>query len=131
MGTDKLFILAAEGKACHMKNRPTVTNRVTGAVDYSKYMEELAREVGCVPMLSKLLLQPMLLVAVMLKPFMSSQYRLNGPGANPDAYKTALGRLSSKMLPENGLLDGTLFLTLKPFFYFFSILGFMNLQPVI
>jgi thioredoxin reductase len=129
--TDKLFLLAAEGKACHMKNRPTVTNRVTGAVDYSKYMEELAKMVGCKPMLPKLLLQPRVLMAVMFKPMMSSQYRLHGPGAKPDAYTTALGRLSSSLLPENALIDGMMFLILKPMFSFISMLGLMDLQPVL
>lgn len=130
---EKLFEYAAEGKVCHTKLRPTCTNRVTGAVDYSMYMEDIAIETGCAPQVWKFLLflQPWTFMSVMMKPMTSAQYRLHGTGAKPEVYPVAMERLSSTLLPENAFRDMMLWIAIKPFFILFNFLGFEGFKPIV
>ena len=56
-----------------------VSDRITGLVDYSSYMDQLAGFVGCKPRWKDLWKDPVLLFRVHFNPFLACQYRLIGP----------------------------------------------------
>lgn len=54
-------------------------------VAHAQYLDTIARDIGCMPTVSELRRTPGLLRAFYSAPFTALQYRLVGPGAQPDA----------------------------------------------
>lgn len=66
-------------------------DRVRGLVDYARYMNDLARIIGCHPRLWRLALtSPRMWVKVMFGPMQGAQFRLTGPGSKPETAKAIL-----------------------------------------
>lgn len=59
--------------------------------DYLRFMDAMAREIGCTPRLRLLALRhPRLWFKTMFAPICGSQFRLHGPGATPEARRALL-----------------------------------------
>lgn len=68
--------------------------RILGLVDYHRYMDAVARLIGCLPPFGRLLLtDPVLWLHVVYGPTQASQFRLIGPGAKRDLARAILRRL--------------------------------------
>jgi len=59
-----------------------VSDRLTGLVNFTRYMDEIAGFIGCKPKWKDLVHNPLLLLRVYFNPFVASQYRLSGPASN-------------------------------------------------
>ena len=79
--------------ALHREMFRVVTDRLSGLVDYTSYMDQLAEFIGCKPTLKELWREPKLLFRVHFCPFSGHQYRLRGPHSKKAIAKTVLYRL--------------------------------------
>lgn len=87
-------------------------NRVRGLVDYPRYMDMMARLIGCRPRLWRLALtDPRLWLHVVYGPMQATQYRLHGPGAKPGEARRIL--LSLPVSPFNHIVKAGLRETLR------------------
>ena len=68
----------------HRDYLAVVTDRITGLVDFTSYMDELADLIGCKPKWKDLIKTPTVLYRVYFNPFMACQYRLCGPHQKRD-----------------------------------------------
>lgn len=87
-------------------------DRVRGLVDYPRYMEAMARIIGCRPRLWWLALtDPRLWLHVVYGPMQATQYRLHGPGAKPAEARQIL--VSLPVSPFNHIVKAGLRETLR------------------
>ncbi len=87
-------------------------DRVRGLVDYPRYMDAMARLIGCRPRLWRLALtDPRLWLHVVYGPMQATQYRLHGPGAKPAEARRIL--LSLPLSPFNHIVKAGLRETLR------------------
>lgn len=70
--------------AAHKNNFKVVSERLTGLVNFTYYMDEIAGFIGCKPKWKDLVKSPSLLLRVYFNPFLSCQYRLYGPASNKE-----------------------------------------------
>lgn len=112
----------------YTESRPHHHHRITSLVDYHLYMEELAGLIGARPRLSMLLTEPTLLFTFLFGPMGCYQYRLHGPGANPDAVQRAVATIPPIPI-ERVFQHGILIFLIKPTFWVLSKLGFRRFQP--
>tara|TARA_R110001606_G_scaffold26447_4_gene85365 strand:- start:3038 stop:4687 length:1650 start_codon:yes stop_codon:yes gene_type:complete len=61
--------------------------RMPYLVDYTSYMDDIARTIDCNPIAKELIKDPRLLYKFFCAHFMPVQYRLRGPGAKPETAK--------------------------------------------
>ncbi|MGE0267364.1 MAG: NAD(P)-binding domain-containing protein [Candidatus Omnitrophota bacterium] len=80
----------------HKTNFFKVSDRVTGLVEYTRYMDELAEKIGCRPRWTDLLRHPRLLIPIFTNPFSANQYRFQG---TPEQKKIA-GNTLTRIPPE-------------------------------
>lgn len=82
-----------EDAAWHKKNFFKVSDRVTGLVEYTRYMDELAEKIGCRPRWKDLLRHPRLLLPIFTNPFSANQYRFQGTPEQKKAVRDMLTRI--------------------------------------
>ncbi|CAA9345511.1 MAG: hypothetical protein AVDCRST_MAG68-3301 [uncultured Gemmatimonadetes bacterium] len=72
--------------------------RVATLTDYFRFMETMGEAIGCRPSLPRLMVrEPRVALKVLLGPLCAAQYRLQGPGADPEGARAAL--LRAPMMP--------------------------------
>ncbi|MHA7648549.1 FAD-dependent oxidoreductase [Mycobacterium sp. ML4] len=72
---------------------PADAQRIAVLTDYLRFMESIAAEIGCSPPLLRLFLTDLRLWAkVLFGPLCGAQYRLEGPGAEPNIAREVLMR---------------------------------------
>lgn len=100
--------------------------RVKGLVDFQVYCDGLAKIIGCMPPLYKLMLtRPYVFYKIMLGPFTMHQYRLYGPHARPDRALEIY-----KKLPVGDLLETSITVSFLVFAKFLSLIpGFGKYRP--
>lgn len=77
----------------HKENFHKVTERVTGLVDYTRYMDEIAGLIGCKPDGKDLLKNPRLILHIFANPFSGNQYRLKGTDEQKKVARDMLTRI--------------------------------------
>jgi len=111
---------------CEWETRFAYDNkRVKGLVDFQVYCDGIAKEIGCMPPLYRLLFtQPYVFYKIMLGPFTMHQYRLVGPHAKP-------GRALQiyRKLPVGDLVETSITVTFLIFAKIMSMLGFKKFKP--
>ena len=65
------------------REKPLVSDRITGIVSYVPYMYELSESIGCRPKLSQLISRPMVLWSVLFGSVAAPHFRISGAHANP------------------------------------------------
>jgi len=78
----------------HQEMFSVVSDRITGLVDYTSYMDELAGFIGCRPLWKDLKKDPILLYRIYYGPFIACQYRLFGPHSNKEQARKTMGSIS-------------------------------------
>lgn len=80
----RMAAVAAQDMAAQADQFGPTGDRVRGLVCYARYMETMARILGCRPRLWRLALtDPRLWMHVVYGPMQATQYRLHGPGRKP------------------------------------------------
>ena len=104
--------VAAQDSATLSQQFGPTGERVRGLVDYPRYMEAMARLIGCRPRLWRLALtDPRLWLHVVYGPMQATQYRVHGPGAKPDEARRIL--LAMPVSPFNHIVKAGLRETLR------------------
>ena len=91
--------------------------RLSALTDYLRFMEEMATVIGCRPPLMRLFLtEPRVWAKVLFSPISGVQYRLIGPGAEPERAREVLRRMPT--MPWPVLAYEFLLLVLSKFLYY-------------
>jgi len=100
--------------------------RVKGLVDFQVYCDGLAKIIGCMPPLYKLMFtRPYIFYKIMLGPFTMHQYRLYGPHAKPERALQIYDKL-----PVGDLLETSITVSFLVFAKFLSLIpGFGKYRP--
>jgi len=88
-----------EDKERHKKTFRIVSDRLPNLVDFTSYMDQLAKYIDCKPQLKNLLKNPNLLFKMYYAPFAGYQYRLQGPHS-----KKNIAIKAFKLVPINPVL---------------------------
>jgi dimethylaniline monooxygenase (N-oxide forming) len=79
---------------------PTDAGRLAALTDYFRFLETIAGSVGCRPRLPRLFLRhPRTALKVLCGPLTGAQYRLEGPGADPEEARATLRRTATMPWP--------------------------------
>lgn len=77
--------------------------RLGTLTDFFRFMETMAAVIGCRPSLRRMFIhEPFTALKVLLGPLSPAQYRLTGPGADPEAARAALRRMPTMRWPVLG-----------------------------
>jgi len=99
--------------------------RVKGLVDYQLYLDDLAKEMGCLPPLTRIFFSsPRLWFKVMYGPLNTLQYRFVGPFQNLDRIKEVYAKM-----PVGDFLECSITTVFLITAKFLSLLGFKRFQP--
>lgn len=86
--------------ALDLSQYPEDAPRIAALTDFLRFMESVAGEIGCKPPLRRLLFtDPMTWAKVVFAPLSAAQYRLAGPGAEPERAREVLARLPTMPWP--------------------------------
>ncbi len=89
-GPEAMLEAIAGDEAATTQTFPKDFEQLPYLVAHAKYLDGVAREIGCMPEVRELRRTPGLLRAFYSAPFTAVQYRLVGPGALPDAAQRLL-----------------------------------------
>ncbi len=77
-----------------MSQYPDDAGRIAALTDFLRFMDSIAKEIGCNPPLDQLLFSdPKTWLKVLFAPLSGAQYRLEGPSAEPERIRSVLARM--------------------------------------
>ncbi len=112
--------------AHHKQMFAVVSDRVNGLVDFTSYMDELAGYIGCRPQWQELKKHPLLLLRLYFNPFLSCQYRLQGPHSKREL---AISTMKRVPLDFFQCTYSCFFVLLTVISHVLYRLGFKNFKP--
>jgi dimethylaniline monooxygenase (N-oxide forming) len=109
-----------------LEQYPEDAPRLKALTDYLRFLDGLARLIGCSPPLMRLFwTRPALWARVVFAPIVGAQFRLVGPGATPDRAEAALRQLPTMPKPVLACEFAVLVVSKA-----LSLLGVRRLKPV-
>ncbi len=91
---EKMEQIAADDLAIYRKQFEGNADHIPSLVDYHKYMNDMARIIGCYPPLRRyFLINPRLWLHLMYGPTQATQFRLRGPGKKTSLAKEIIHKL--------------------------------------